>query len=49
MPRVRLEVYEHNLRARAFYARQGWLPEPGSAPSGSHRVLWLSVAPPSGE
>ncbi|MFD3760392.1 GNAT family N-acetyltransferase [Streptomyces sp. NPDC058622] len=47
--RVRLEVYEHNLRAQAFYARQGWLPEPESAASGSHRVLWLAVAPPSGE
>ena len=26
--RVRLEVYEHNLRAQAFYATHGWLPDP---------------------
>lgn len=30
--RVRLEVYEHNLRAQAFYATQGWLADP-SAPA----------------
>ncbi|WP_060180254.1 GNAT family N-acetyltransferase [Streptomyces sp. IMTB 1903] len=42
--RVRLEVYEHNLRAQAFYAAQGWLADPAAAPSGSHRTLWLDVA-----
>ena len=26
--RVRLEVYEHNLRAQAFYAAHGWRPDP---------------------
>ncbi|MFE2167905.1 GNAT family N-acetyltransferase [Streptomyces sp. NPDC059447] len=46
--RVRLEVYEHNLRAQAFYARHGWLPAPASGRTGSHRTLWLTV-PPSGE
>ncbi|MFJ3973627.1 GNAT family N-acetyltransferase [Streptomyces sp. NPDC090021] len=42
--RVRLEVYEHNLRAQAFYAAHGWLPDPADTPSGSHRTLWLDVA-----
>ncbi|MFE5769052.1 GNAT family N-acetyltransferase [Streptomyces sp. NPDC056485] len=46
--RVRLEVYEHNLRAQAFYARQGWHPDPAAAQrSGSHLTLWLSLG--SGE
>ncbi|MFE7095381.1 GNAT family N-acetyltransferase [Streptomyces erythrochromogenes] len=42
--RVRLEVYEHNLRAQAFYAAQGWEPDPSATPSGSHRTLWLDIA-----
>ncbi|OEJ31440.1 GNAT family N-acetyltransferase [Streptomyces subrutilus] len=44
--RVRLEVYTHNLRAQAFYATRGWLPDPGPAParSGSHLTLWLTVS-----
>ncbi|MCX5587486.1 GNAT family N-acetyltransferase [Streptomyces erythrochromogenes] len=42
--RVRLEVYEHNLRAQAFYAAQGWVPDPSATSSGSHRTLWLDVA-----
>ncbi|MCB5183355.1 GNAT family N-acetyltransferase [Streptomyces antimicrobicus] len=48
--RARLEVYEHNLRAQAFYAHHGWRPDP-AAPvrSGSHRTLWLTVAPPPTE
>ncbi|MFE2144573.1 GNAT family N-acetyltransferase [Streptomyces sp. NPDC059456] len=42
--RVRLEVYEHNLRAQAFYARQGWRPAPsGPLRAGSHLTLWLSL------
>ncbi|MFE2549537.1 GNAT family N-acetyltransferase [Streptomyces sp. NPDC059355] len=42
--RVRLEVYEHNLRAQAFYARQGWHRDPaGAERSGSHLTLWLSI------
>ncbi|MFI8100073.1 GNAT family N-acetyltransferase [Streptomyces sp. NPDC086023] len=41
---ARLEVYEHNLRARAFYAAQGWRPGPDPAPRpGSHLTLWLDV------
>ncbi|MFF5707056.1 GNAT family N-acetyltransferase [Streptomyces sp. NPDC012794] len=47
--RVRLEVYEHNLRAQAFYASRGWRPEPDGGPAGSHRTLWLEVGPASGE
>ncbi|MFE9843083.1 GNAT family N-acetyltransferase [Streptomyces goshikiensis] len=47
--RVRLEVYEHNLRAQAFYAAHGWLADPSGAKSGSHLTLWLSVRPASGE
>ncbi len=42
--RVRLEVYEHNLRAQAFYTAQGWLPDPAGTPAGSHRTLWLDIA-----
>ncbi|MEU2391551.1 GNAT family N-acetyltransferase [Streptomyces sp. NPDC007369] len=47
--RVRLEVYEHNLRARAFYARHGWRPDPAVPRSGSHLTLWLEIGPLSGE
>ncbi|MCX5379064.1 GNAT family N-acetyltransferase [Streptomyces sp. NBC_00091] len=47
--RVRLEVYEHNLRAQAFYASHGWRRDPAATPSGSHRTLWLEVGPASGE
>ncbi len=46
--RVRLEVYTHNLRAQAFYATHGWLPDPAPAHSGSHLTLWLTVPSPSG-
>ncbi|WP_411106169.1 GNAT family N-acetyltransferase [Streptomyces sp. cmx-4-9] len=47
--RVRLEVYEKNLRAQAFYAAHGWRPDPATPGSGSHRTLWLTVPEPSGE
>ncbi|MER5932257.1 GNAT family N-acetyltransferase [Streptomyces sp. NPDC002054] len=47
--RVRLEVYEHNLRAQAFYTALGWRPDPAAPPSGSHRTLWLTLPGPSGE
>ncbi|WP_374773401.1 GNAT family N-acetyltransferase [Streptomyces sp. NBC_01310] len=43
--RVRLEVYEHNLRAQAFYANHGWRPDPATPRSGTHRTLWLQVVP----
>jgi RimJ/RimL family protein N-acetyltransferase len=42
--RVRLEVFEHNHRARAFYAAHGWRPDPAHPRSGSHLTLWLTVA-----
>ncbi|MFJ6795950.1 GNAT family N-acetyltransferase [Streptomyces sp. NPDC091268] len=41
--RARLEVYEHNLRAQAFYAAQGWLADPADSRPGSHRTLWLEL------
>ncbi|MFJ3515139.1 GNAT family N-acetyltransferase [Streptomyces sp. NPDC090131] len=41
--RVRLEVYEHNLRARAFYATRGWLADPSAPHAGTHVTLWLQV------
>lgn len=44
--RVRLEVYEHNLRAQAFYAAHGWRPDPAAPRSGSHRTLWLQIGRP---
>ncbi|MER7512653.1 GNAT family N-acetyltransferase [Streptomyces lavendulae] len=47
--RVRLEVYGHNLRAQAFYASHGWLPDPADTSSGTHRTLWLRVPRASGE
>ncbi|MFG2298182.1 GNAT family N-acetyltransferase [Streptomyces sp. NPDC048603] len=43
VPRVRLDVYEHNLRAQAFYAAHGWRPDPAAPSGGSHIVLWLTV------
>ncbi|MET9698050.1 GNAT family N-acetyltransferase [Streptomyces sp. NPDC006529] len=43
IPRVRLEVYEHNLRAQAFYAAHGWRPDPRTPRAGSHHTLWLTV------
>ncbi|MBT2408209.1 MULTISPECIES: GNAT family N-acetyltransferase [unclassified Streptomyces] len=43
--RVRLEVYEHNLRAQAFYASHGWRVDPAAVQSGSHLTLWLTVGP----
>ncbi|MFE9254451.1 GNAT family N-acetyltransferase [Streptomyces sp. NPDC006879] len=40
--RVRLDVYEHNLRAQSFYQALGWARE---APfSGSHFTLWFDMA-----
>ncbi|HZX38021.1 MAG TPA: GNAT family N-acetyltransferase [Streptomyces sp.] len=42
---VRLEVFEHNTRACAFYARQGWLPDPNEPRAGDHLVLRLTVPP----
>ncbi|MFK0256909.1 GNAT family N-acetyltransferase [Streptomyces sp. NPDC090445] len=47
--RVRLEVYEHNLRAQAFYARHGWRQDPAVPRSGTHLTLVLEVGALSGE
>ncbi|MEV3991633.1 GNAT family N-acetyltransferase [Streptomyces sp. NPDC049837] len=43
---VRLEVFEHNERARAFYTRHGWVPDPDEPKSGNHLVLRLAVTAP---
>ncbi|MER8045143.1 GNAT family N-acetyltransferase [Streptomyces sp. NPDC094032] len=43
--RARLEVYERNTRAQAFYAARGWLPDPDGPRSGDHLVLRLTLAP----
>ncbi|WP_267241388.1 GNAT family N-acetyltransferase [Streptomyces sp. PR69] len=40
---ARLEVFERNLRARAFYAAHGWLPHPLTPSAGNHVVLTLAV------
>ncbi|MEV7615373.1 GNAT family N-acetyltransferase [Streptomyces sp. NPDC089799] len=45
VPRVRLDVYEHNLRAQAFYAAHGWRPDPAVPSAGSHIALWLTLDP----
>ncbi|WP_240135840.1 GNAT family N-acetyltransferase [Streptomyces sp. MUM 178J] len=42
--RARLEVFERNLRAQAFYAAHGWLPHPLTPRQGDHLVLVLAVA-----
>ncbi|MFF8828819.1 GNAT family N-acetyltransferase [Streptomyces sp. NPDC015131] len=42
---ARLEVFEHNARARAFYAHHGWVPDPVAPRSGNHLVLRLAVTP----
>ncbi|MFI6108633.1 GNAT family N-acetyltransferase [Streptomyces sp. NPDC051310] len=40
---ARLEVFEHNTRARSFYARHGWVPDPGRPRNGNHLVLALRL------
>ncbi|MFC9249424.1 GNAT family N-acetyltransferase [Streptomyces sp. NPDC057136] len=40
---ARLEVFVHNTRAQAFYARQGWTPDPDGPRAGSHLVLCFDV------
>ncbi|GGT24588.1 GNAT family N-acetyltransferase [Streptomyces purpureus] len=44
---ARLEVYEHNARAQAFYAAHGWRPDPAAPRAGSHLVLRLTL--PAGQ
>ncbi|QGV81266.1 GNAT family N-acetyltransferase [Streptomyces ficellus] len=43
---ARLEVFEHNERAHAFYTRHGWLPDPVAPRSGNHLVLRLALTAP---
>ncbi|MEW1724185.1 GNAT family N-acetyltransferase [Streptomyces sp. NPDC093109] len=40
---ARLEVFEPNLRARSFYARHGWYPDPDTPRHDTHLVLRLKV------
>ncbi|MFD9032493.1 GNAT family N-acetyltransferase [Streptomyces sp. NPDC059567] len=42
---ARLEVFERNERARAFYAAHGWTPDTDAPRSGRHLVLRLTVGP----
>ncbi|HEY9368381.1 GNAT family N-acetyltransferase [Streptomyces sp.] len=42
---VRLDVYEHNTRAQAFYAARGWEPDPDVPRGSTHLVLRLTLAP----
>ena len=36
-----LDVHVDNRRAQAFYARQGWLPDPQHPPAEDDHHLWL--------
>ncbi|MFH8577904.1 GNAT family N-acetyltransferase [Streptomyces zaomyceticus] len=42
---ARLEVFERNERAQAFYAARGWLPDPETPRDGNHLVLRLTLGP----
>ncbi|MBT2443386.1 GNAT family N-acetyltransferase [Streptomyces sp. ISL-36] len=42
---VRLEVFDRNERAHAFYAARGWTPDADTPRSGTHLVLRLTVEP----
>lgn len=42
---ARLEVFDRNARAQAFYAARGWLPDPDTPRVGDHLVLRLTLAP----
>ncbi|MEU6772983.1 GNAT family N-acetyltransferase [Streptomyces sp. NPDC046759] len=44
-----LDVHVDNRRAQAFYARQGWLPDPENPPAPGDHHLFLRYAVPSGE
>ncbi|MEE6265876.1 GNAT family N-acetyltransferase [Streptomyces diastatochromogenes] len=46
--RAVLDVLWHNHRARTFYARLGWRPDPDRrpAPDATHLALTLALAPP---
>ncbi|WP_406057310.1 GNAT family N-acetyltransferase [Streptomyces sp. NBC_01077] len=40
---ARLEVFDKNERAQAFYAAQGWTPDPENPRDGDHVVLRLTL------
>ncbi|MYW07445.1 GNAT family N-acetyltransferase [Streptomyces sp. SID2563] len=40
---ARLEVFEHNKRAQAFYSARGWVADPETPRHGDHLVLRLAV------
>ncbi|WP_137990133.1 GNAT family N-acetyltransferase [Streptomyces vilmorinianum] len=42
---ARLEVFEKNERAQAFYAARGWTPDTEAPRSGTHLVLRLTMEP----
>ncbi|GGT66143.1 MULTISPECIES: GNAT family N-acetyltransferase [Streptomyces] len=42
---ARLQVFDRNERAKAFYAAHGWTPDTGAPRSGTHLVLRLTVEP----
>ncbi|WP_318207126.1 MULTISPECIES: GNAT family N-acetyltransferase [unclassified Streptomyces] len=42
---ARLEVFEKNERAQAFYAAHGWTPDPETPRDGDHLVLRLTLRP----
>ncbi|GGR27559.1 N-acetyltransferase [Streptomyces cinereoruber] len=44
-PWARLEVFDKNERARAFYAARGWTPDPETPRNGDHLVLRLTLGP----
>nr|WSZ95398.1 GNAT family N-acetyltransferase [Streptomyces sp. NBC_00857] len=44
---VRLEVFEPNTRARSFYARHRWYPDPDNPRRDTHLVLRLDVPYPA--
>ncbi|MGW2299667.1 N-acetyltransferase family protein [Streptomyces sp. NPDC001809] len=44
-PWARLEVFERNERAQAFYAAHGWTPDPETPRDGDHLVLRLTLGP----
>lgn len=42
---ARLEVFDKNERAQAFYAAHGWTPDPENPRDGDHLVLRLTLGP----
>ncbi|MFF3941987.1 GNAT family N-acetyltransferase [Streptomyces phaeofaciens] len=43
-----LDVHADNLRAQAFYARQGWVPDPERPPAEGDHHLFLRFSVPGG-